>query len=175
MKVVISGAQGVGKTTLMNLIKPHYQHRFTIITEIARSLKEKGIKINKEADHASQMAILEAHYQNCLLYDDFISDRGAIDAFTFATWSYLNGKFSYNEHREHESIFKETVYQYDRLFYIEPEFEIVKDGVRSTDPVYQNEINDLFLKLYSKYNLEVNVLSGSVENRFLEFHSLVLV
>jgi nicotinamide riboside kinase len=167
MKFAISGAQGVGKSTLIKELQaqPDLIEGCVLITEIVRTLAAQGIKINKGADHKSQMIILEEHYKNTLRYDKMITDRCALDAFTYATWDYLNGAYTYEQHKEHEAIFLDTIKNYDLIFYIAPEFEIVNDGFRSTDAIYQKEIHELFLKAIRKYNLRVMAISGSVEDR----------
>ncbi len=166
MKFGISGAHSVGKSTVLKSItdKNLFPNN-TIITEIVRTLAAKGIKINKGADHQSQMIILEEHYKNTLRYDNMITDRCALDAFAYATWDYLNGAYTLEQHQEQKKIFLSTVYEYDEIFYIAPEFEIVDDGFRSLDSKYQKEIHEIFVKLINKYQLNVCYISGSVENR----------
>jgi nicotinamide riboside kinase len=167
MKFAISGAHSVGKSTLVNELTTNKGKLkdYEFITEIVRSLAKQGIKINKGADHVSQMIILEEHYKNILRYNKMLTDRCALDAFAYATWDYLNGAYSYEQHKQHEAIFLDTIKSYDLIFYIAPEFEIVDDGFRSLDSKYQKEIHVIFLKLIQKHRLNVITISGTVEER----------
>lgn len=170
MKISISAAQGTGKTTLMNALREESMLKDNVfITEIVRSLISQGIKINKGADHDSQCRILEEHYKNTLRYDNFITDRSALDAFVYATWDYLKGNYTYEQHKVHESMFLDTVGMYDKFFYIPIEFEMSEDGVRDTDKQYQKEIADLYIKIANKYNIPFIGLTGTVNQRVKKF------
>lgn len=166
MKFSISGAQSTGKSTIIKAIQERKLFpNNTLVTEVVRTLALKGIKINKGADHKSQMMIFEEHYKNTLRYDNLISDRSSLDAFAYATWDYLNGSYTYEEHKQHEAIFLDTIKNYHLTFYVAPEFPIVDDGFRSTDFTYQTEIHNIFLKLIKKYDLPVVCISGTVDQR----------
>ena len=171
MKIAISGASSVGKTTLLNAIENSQglSKDYTLIREVVRSLIAKGVKINKGADHESQCRILQAHYDNTLIHKNFISDRCAVDAFAYSMWDYLAGNYTYKEHKEHEAMFLSCISQYDRFYYIKPEFPIKEDGVRDTDVNYQKEIHELFNVIFVKYKMDVVYLSGSVEERLNQF------
>lgn len=168
MKIAISGASSVGKTTLLNEIEKNNKgfEDHILIREVVRSLIAKGVKINKGADHESQCRILQAHYDNILSHKNFITDRCAIDAFVYATWDYLNGNYSFKEHKEHEQIFLSCLSSYTHFFYLKPEFAIVPDGVRDIDVNYQSEIHRLFEVVFEKYSIKPAYLTGSVEARF---------
>ena len=170
MRISISGAQGTGKTTLMNFIKSDEAFQnYEKITEIVRSLAARGIKVNKEADHYSQCVILEEHYKNILKWNNSITDRSSVDAFVYATWSYINGKFSFKEHKEHESLFLSCVPFYERIFYIPVEFGMENDGFRDTDISYQQEIARLFINTFHRYHIKYDVLTGTTEQRYSNF------
>lgn len=169
-RIVLSGASSVGKTTLLNSVEPFLQqNNYFIIKEVVRSLVKQGVKINKGADHWSQCRILTEHYKNTLRHDKFITDRGSIDAFVYATWDYLQGHYIYEEHKEHEEIFISCLPRYTKYYYLPIEFGIVADGVRDIDKEYQQEIARLFGVIYDKYRIKPIILTGSVENRAAQF------
>jgi nicotinamide riboside kinase len=62
-------------------------------------------------------------------------------------------------------VFHQVWEQYDHVFYIEPEFEIVDDGVRSVDKDFRDEIADLFESSIEKRKLSMSRVKGSVRNR----------
>lgn len=175
MKIALSGAQSVGKSTVLKEIEDkNLLPGFVLVKEVVRALVAKGITINKGADHRSQVIILEEHYKNVLRYNNVLTDRCSLDAFVYATWDYLNGSFTYKEHKEHEALFLDCIQSYDVIFYIAPEFEIVDDGFRSIDATYQQEIHQLFLKLSDKYKKvlpPILLLKGTVEERINAFES----
>jgi len=173
-KIAISGAQGSGKTTVLNALKKeNILSNFNFIDEIVRTLAKEGVKINKNSDHFSQMRILEQHYKNIWNYKNFITDRSALDAFVYATWDYLHENFTYKEHKEHEKIFLDCIKAYDYFFYIPIEFDVVEDGVRDTDKVYQKEIDDLFRRMFQKYKIPVKKLTGPCEYRVRQFLEVI--
>ena len=167
-RVVLSGVQSSGKSTLLEDMKKDVGE-MTIFEEIVRTLIKSGIKINKEADHYSQCEILKAHYRNSLLSGEFISDRGAIDAFVYGTWSYLQGEFTYEEHKEQEKIFLGCLPGYTHHYYLPIEFDAVKDGVRDTDEVYRIELERIYYMTYQKYKIPFVELRGSVDSRLKTF------
>jgi len=85
--ISISGPQCCGKSTILNALKESKAFQgFTFIDEpVRRLVKELGIKINKDATYEDQMIILQEHHRNTLRYSDYITDRSALDAFTYAT------------------------------------------------------------------------------------------
>ena len=174
MKICISGPQGVGKSTLLKAIEELDAAKdFVLIKEIVRTLAKQGVKINKGADHDSQCRILEQHYKNAISIPKFITDRCSIDAFTYATWDYIEGKYTYEQHKIHEALCKESLNQYDLHFYIPIEFAMSEDGVRDTDIEYQKKIDILFRENYKRLNVKPIILRGSVEDRVVMFTSSV--
>ena len=67
---------------------------------------------------------------------------------------------------------------YDYHIILKPEFEIVDDGVRSIDPVYQRDIDNLFkenVNMLMDFVPEkiIHVMGGSVEERVKFILSLI--
>ena len=54
---------------------------------------------------------------------------------------------------------------YDYIFYIRPEFPIIDDGVRSIDPQFRDDINDIFEGFINELPREHITVSGSVRDR----------
>jgi len=173
MKIVVSGAQCSGKTTFMDALSKSKINieRFDIVKEVVRSLVEKRqININEGADYRSQLEILSEHYKNTLRYDNFITDRGSVDAFVYATHGFLNDVFSYDEYKVFEEIFQKTVNEYDLFLYLPiGGIPFEGDGVRSDDLQYRQAIHELFIKTYEKFGITYYTLDGSVEMRLRDF------
>lgn len=180
-KIALVGAQGTGKSTFLAeleklpIVKELVDTKEgVLIKEVVRSLvKERGITINKDGSHESQMIILEAHYHNALTNKSFITDRGAIDAYAYATYNYLAGRFTYEQHEQHRSIFEATLPFYTELFYLPIEFAVEDDGFRDTDEEFRHAIDKIYQQLFKRYNLH-NVIpfTGSIEQRVQQFSEL---
>lgn len=172
MRISISGAQGVGKTTLMKVLESgefFKTHNLEPILEIVRSIKKDGFKINGNADHASQLLILENHYKNIIQYSRFITDRSAIDAYVYALWGFMKEKFTIEEHLIHKKIFEICLPYYTHVFYIPIEFPLVNDNFRDTNITFQKEIDKMFNTVFKLYHIRPIILTGSVEQRKLNF------
>jgi predicted ATPase len=149
MKLCISGPQCCGKSSLLNSLKEQGSlfKGYTFIDEPIRKLvAEKNIKINKDCTYYDQLLILQEHHKNVLRYDKFITDRGSLDAFTYATHDYLNGKYSFNEWATYIAIHEQCMKYYDLIFILDP-LPMKDDGFRSLDTVWQQEIYDLMIRL----------------------------
>ena len=62
------------------------------------------------------------------------------------------------------------VVAYDYIFFIEPEFGVIPDGVRNSDPIFQEAVSYLFTgvieDLKKKYKLtNIYKITGSVDDR----------
>ena len=80
-----------------------------------------------------------------------ITDRGILDAFTYATYDYLHGKYSYLQWMVFNEIFKDSIKRYDRIFLLEP-LPMKDDGFRSLDIEWQRETYDIMHDIAKDYN-----------------------
>lgn len=144
MKISISGPQCCGKTTTMNALKElsSLGHYVFIEEPVRKLVKEKGIKINKDSTFEDQLLILQEHHLNTLRYEDFVTDRSALDAFTYATYDYVNGKYTFAQWKQFKEIYDECINQYDRIFLLEP-LPMKDDGFRSLDVEWQQHTYQL--------------------------------
>lgn len=172
MKVAISGAQCTGKTTLMRqIIDSGLFEDYKIIPEVVRSIKKRVEKdhfeFNKSGDFKSQEMILAEHHRNVLRYENLITDRGALDAFVYATQNYLDGRFTFKEWKTFEMIFTQTVGSYDVIIYLPVGLiPMESDGVREVDEEYQEKIHNTFMWIFKKYGIEYVLMNDPLEERF---------
>lgn len=164
MKICISGAQSTGKTTLVNSLKDKLED-FKFVTNITRSLKEKGFKINEDGDDSTQLNIQKIHTENLKLDGNVVYDRSLLDGLVYTHYLFLNGKVSEETLKKVKKLFESSFYKYDLFCYIKPEFDIVEDNVRSTDVLFRNTIVHLFDYYIDKYKLKPLVIKGNVEQR----------
>jgi nicotinamide riboside kinase len=87
----------------------------------------------------------------------------SVNALTFDALK--NNKINASTLRYVKDVFNKVWHSYDYVFYIEPEFEIVDDGVRSINKQFRDEIAELFEYVIEKENLSMLRVKGSVRNR----------
>ena len=177
--IVFSGAQGVGKTTLIDSLykiselAPYRNYVWTYFPS-ASSMIGKTCPINELGTDDSQRQISYLQFQQlsqCKNISNksttfFIFDRGLLDSFTYSVWLKNNGKISKETFNYCKDLFENNIKKYDIIFFLEPEFEIIERKLRSTNKEFQAEINDIFKENIAKWKLNnVVKLSGSVSER----------
>lgn len=175
MRIVISGAQSTGKTTLLNLIKkigptdPLFCD-VPVLDEVVRNLAAEqpggSMALNRNARYQDQLEILLRHYTNAHRYPSFITDRGAVDAYVYALVNHRDGKYSDADILQFENILTDSLKRYDLHFYLPPEFAPVDDGFRDTDTTYQQAIHHTFLEVYDTFLIPFRILTGSTTERY---------
>jgi GTPase SAR1 family protein len=166
VKIGITGAQSVGKTTLLNALRSEKLfERYAVCDEVTRRVKSYGLPINEGGNDTTQLLIMKEHIYNVFMYDNMITDRTALDGFVYSTYLFKHDKISDKTMRTVTDIFHEVWKHYDHVFYIEPEFEIVDDGVRSIDSQFRDEIAELFKSTIEKKSLSMHRVKGTVRNR----------
>lgn len=166
MRIGISGAQSVGKTTLMNAMRSEHKFkRWRVCDEVTRRVSSYGLPINENGNDLTQRLIMQEHIANVFMYDKFIADRTALDGYVYTKWLYSHGKVKSSTLQTVREIFKKVQPYYDIQFYIRPEFEVENDGVRSINLEFRDEIVKLFDLTIKDYELPVHVITGSVRER----------
>ena len=167
MKILLSGAQCVGKTTLVNSLKSIYKD-WIYFDEVVRKLASKGIKVSELGNDETQLEVMKAHIENLQIpkADDIaLYDRGALDCFGYSAWLHKRQKIKAETFNQSVGQFKTYIKEYDYIFFIKPEFEIQDDGFRSTSKEFQTEMTEIFEKILADYQIQHTILSGSVIER----------
>lgn len=166
MKIGITGAQSVGKTTLLNALRSEKLfNNYTICDEVTRRVKSYGLPINEEGTDVTQKLIMNEHIYNVFMFDNMLTDRTALDGLVYSTYLYKQNQIGISTLKYVRQVFDKVWSKYDHVFYIEPEFEIADDGVRSTNQSFRDEIADLFETTIEKEKLSMLRVHGSVRNR----------
>lgn len=175
MKIGITGAQSVGKTTLLNALRSEklFANYFTICDEVTRRVKSYGLPINEEGTDTTQKLIMNEHIVNVFMNDRMITDRTALDGLVYTNYLYKNAKVNQPTLHYAQDVFNKVWPQYTHVFYIEPEFDIVNDGIRSVDQKFRDDIAELFENIIDKKKLTVFRVKGSVRDRVTAIMNLL--
>lgn len=173
MKIVISGAQSTGKSTLLNSIKKDKRRnlllpKYKFFDELTRKLYHEGISINREGNNLTQLLTLNVHVTN-IVYSNFVSDRSILDAVCYTHYLYSEDKVSDWVMNYGTKVLQEIVHSYDRIYYLPNELKLVDDGVRDTDERFRLDIVELFEYYIDEYNLPVIKLEGTIAERTDKF------
>lgn len=180
--VSISGAQCGGKTTLINALKECglFGDRTAFMGSPSRKANDQGIAINKSAGTIDQLWIVSAYVKELIAVcndrnvEHVISDRCILDMICYIDYHVrrASGTARHRWENVRDITFKilcEVEELYDCHILVEPEFELVPDGVRSIDPEFQREMVSIFKgnmeSLASLYPGKAVLVTGSVEER----------
>lgn len=172
VRVAFSGAQSTGKTTLLNALRESADFKESKFwDEITRQIKEQGFEINEQGTDATQLKIMQEHKRraNAEYSGLVIFDRCSLDGLVYTQYLYNRGQLTKETLDEATKVFEETIMQWDAIFFLRPEFEVVDDGVRSVNVEFHRNIVFLFDHFIEKYKLQVIQLTGSVEDRVQQF------
>lgn len=167
MKIGLSGAQSVGKTTLLNALRSEpFFKEYSVCSEVTREVRALGFHINENASDNTQRIIMLKHIENILLHDNMLTDRTALDCLVYTRYLWKISRVKQETLTIVEKLFHKIWREYDYVFYIKPEFDIVSDGVRSVDTIFRDEIVQEFKQVMEEYKLfNIVPLTGSVSLR----------
>lgn len=182
VKVNFVGAQGTGKTTLLEAARKDEAFKnFQFCTEIVRDLvKKKNLSINESGNAKSQKVFFDA-YNKILNKDGYISDRCILDVHAYT--NYLYDCEPSNSEKELRSLYKEILREnsvlkslnkdsFGLIIYFPIEFELVDDGIRSLNVYFQEYIDQYIVNTLNKYQLPFYTIRGSVEQRLKQLKEI---
>lgn len=167
MRIVFTGAQGVGKTTLLDIMEKclTYTTDLEFVRNFTRNIAKTGLNINKNGTASTQLSIMKAHKDIVSKKDNFVMDRCILDGLVYTIYLHRSGRVDAEVLNECEELFQQCIGKYDIIFYIRPEFPVTGDDYRSADESYRDEIADIFEELIEKYKVPVISVSGTVGDR----------
>lgn len=162
-QIVITGAAGTGKTSLINALfeNSKINSRYQKIEEIVRVLcAERGYSSPydiKDDVHKFREDLLERQILSENSCKDFIADRSVIDAWAyFMRWSW-----NYVEVERAEVYYQKAFAQaqkYDLIIYVPIMFETLHDdGFRWGNKIYQKQMDRLIKSVIKDWGLEAKV------------------
>lgn len=165
MKYLLTGAQGTGKTSVMNALPDIYLPKLCGITR--KCIEENKLSINEHSDNRSQKAIFDAYERQLYSLDSYIAERSLIDVYAYTLHQVKIGKCSptiaetqYSHLEKFVALNPNAIY-----FLLNAEFPVVSDGTRSTDKEYQQEIQTNILNTLKQLGCKYYLVSGNVEER----------
>lgn len=165
-RIILTGSQGTGKSTVLNLFK---EAGYPVITEVVRNLvKEKGISINKEGTDATQQMVFDTYRKVLGETEKYVSDRGLTDVVSYTAAGVYEGKVSKPVLGEQLIQLKEFVANNPDIVYVyfPIEFPVVADGVRSIDEGYRTQIDNLIRGTLNSLKIDYLTVTGTPEERF---------
>lgn len=166
--VTVTGAHGVGKTTLIDEIIARSANRsdISVIREPAREIAKRGFYVN---DKISLDGVFE-YLGYCLKEARQIqkrlvlTDRSILDLYAY-TRDQFPHRFSYSL----EKLIVEEIYlekKRTRLYvYLPIEFPMEQDELRPADLEYQAYIDEVIRELLDYFEMPTLEVSGSLEKR----------
>lgn len=160
MKIAFIGAPNVGKSTLIEqFLKewPMYKKPSTTYRDL---VKEKGLPLNKSGTKESQKQILDAlveEAQQASASDDkyIVFDRCVVDNIAFTLWHYAKGTEGFTSEFiiDSQTISTIALKYIDVIFYLplRKEIPVEAKDTRETDPVFREEIDNIFAALVESY------------------------
>lgn len=173
MKIILTGAHGTGKTTIL---KEFEKRGMKAITGVVRSLaSQEGTHINEEGNQEGQQRIFEV-YRNLLSQEgSYISDRGLIDVLAYTIELSKKNKIeeSFGDEQLKQMIDWMNEHRDVVYCFVPIEFPIVKDNVRSEDTQYQQDIENNILSIIAALGVGVVILKGTLEERIAKVEELL--
>jgi predicted ATPase len=162
-RIIFTGAQGTGKTTLMNILKTDNIKSLSIARKAA--IKNNGLPSDKQREQYQKDLFSTAI--EMLSDTNYISDRGLTCITAYTCLGVLNGSISRDlAYEQYETLKK---FHYDNpdilVVYTPIEFDIIPDGVRSTDKEHQANVDFMIKSILDNAGINYITVSGSVDER----------
>lgn len=168
-RICLTGAQGTGKTTVLNIFK---EHGWPVVTEVVRNLvKEKGITINQDGTNETQMLVFNTYKDILGSKDHYVSDRGLTDVMGYTAVGVIEDKVDSDILIKQCEALQEFVEDNRDIVYVyfPIEFPVVADGTRSTDEDYRTAVDESIHDLLNDlgdFDIDYLTVHGTPEERF---------
>ena len=158
MKIAICGSHGVGKTTISKIISEEFG--LTTLPDIVVDAHKMWLEINENTPMETQLRLAAKQFENEFTNKDFVADKCIFDYHVYAK--------ALNMDEDIVVITKKLAlksHNYDHIFYIKPEFDLVDDGLRSLDPKFQSDVHDVYENFLKENQINYYTISWSIEDR----------
>ena len=168
-RIILTGAQGTGKTTLMNALAADGTRT---ISHIRKFAAEQDIDISTASEYG-QKEFFKSLKKELSSKRSYISDRGltCVAAYTFekAISEVISKKVA---DKQYMDIVKFHTDNPDiLLIYVPIEFPLEDDGTRSIDTEFQKKIDFLIKNILDTSGIKYITVTGSVEERLAQIEA----
>jgi thymidylate kinase len=164
MKIAFMGTQCNGKSTLIK----NFLERWPMYKEVKSSyrklIKKNSITVNKDGTSTSQKAILNAIIDDTQKGiaengDNIVFDRCVIDNIAYSLWLHDNNKVTDEFIIDSRLIASQAIKTLDIIFFLplREEIKITSRNGREEDPIYRQEIDNIFKALVSSYEKQQGI------------------
>lgn len=157
----------------MNALKKEFP-KFHFVSEAARDCP---YPINENTGFLSQDFIFRTQVcreLNAELGDVVITDRTTFDQLAYIEYAYRDAMtISENKYELLKRYALAWANTYDVLFYVPIEFDLVNDGVRSTDDNYRRKIDEYIIDMINDKNRRYYTLTGTVDERLKQIKEII--
>lgn len=159
--ISISGAQGVGKTSIITAL---FAEGGTVVTPSASNMASQVSFRSAAEKQEFIVATMESQLDQALAVDDTVYlDRSALDCFSYMK---LDPGLSEETKAQFEPRLRKMADRISYAFIPRPgEFAIQANGVRSLDAEYQMKWHEALVAFAKECNVPYKELSGTVAER----------
>jgi thymidylate kinase len=164
MKIAFMGTQCNGKSTLIKEFCKRWPMYKEVKSSYRKLTKTNKVQHNEDGTDESQKVILNAiidDTQHAIAKGDefLVFDRCVIDNIVYSLWLNEKGKVSDEFIMDTKRIAYEAVKVFDIIFYLplREEITIVPRKGRALDPVYRQEIDNLFRAVVGTYEKSAGI------------------
>lgn len=164
MKILFTGASGVGKTTLVDKFLSEYNNFYKPDNFIRTMHNYFNFSLNEETSYEFQYAVTAFMSHQIITNEFMISDRSLVD---YMIWSKMAKNISKKQYKKIKKDFIKLLKDKEIIhFYIPIEFDLEQDKFRSKDKKYRDEIDKNIKKFLDKNKISYVTLTGDIENRY---------
>jgi len=159
--IALIGAHSTGKTTLLQELRKHRKDIY-ISDGWGRPIISAGKRIGlnqKECQEIINEVSTFKWHEDCEM-SNYACTRTVIDEYAYSK------AFGHDEFIvDRLKVFEKGNFHNNTYFYLPIEFPLVEDGFRYAGAELQKQIDDILKNFIEYYELNVTVLSGSVQER----------
>lgn len=180
----ISGTHCTGKTTLIEKLKEVYRDNpeVSFYKSSTRDALKYGLTINEEASDEGQIYIASrdiVSFYELGTTPIVVSDRSIIDTYVYSYYFWSKGLIGRETVDYISGLCSKMISKYEKIFLLPIELPLVRDGVRSEDEEFRNEIGKVFDDMFSfppteyLYKDKIVVVRGSVESKVKQIQEYI--
>lgn len=161
-RVALVGSSSTGKSTVFELLKLKLP-KYDFIDESTRFVKSFGFPINEEGVSETQLAISSFHLYALCQPGHLLLDRCYLDVVVYTRFL---PNVNERTRRYIEGLWNAGIYnEYSHYIYFPIEFDVVDDGVRSTNEQWRQDVDKEFTKVLKEQNQSYLTVTGSPKAR----------